>query len=106
MVRGPEAGQDGHFFLAINVAALEDAARFKTRVDAIVREIHASGRARGVERLYVPGELEVEPEALSRRNGIPLNAETLTGIAAAAQNAGAHAKALFYASPAGADSRK
>ena len=31
MVDGPQAGQDGHFFLAINVAAFEDVSTFTSR---------------------------------------------------------------------------
>jgi len=94
MVDGPQAGQDGHFFMAIRIAAFEAPARFKARVDAIVRQIHACRRAPGVERLYAPGELEAETEALYRQEGIPLNEDTLAGIAAAAAQVGAGAAAL------------
>ncbi|HZO26899.1 MAG TPA: Ldh family oxidoreductase, partial [Chloroflexota bacterium] len=41
MEDGPKAGQDGHFFAAIRVDAFEDVARFKARVDAAIRELHA-----------------------------------------------------------------
>jgi len=91
MIDGPKPGQDGHFFMAIRIAAFEDPARFKARVDAIVREIHACRLAPGVERLYVPGELEAETEARYRKEGIPLNEDTLAGIAAAAAQVGADA---------------
>lgn len=94
MVDGPKPGQDGHFFLAIRIAAFEEPARFKARVDAIVREIHACRRAPGVERLYAPGELEAETEIRYRREGIPLNEDTLAGITAAAAQVGAGAAAL------------
>jgi LDH2 family malate/lactate/ureidoglycolate dehydrogenase len=94
MAEGPRPGGDGHFFMAIRIAAFEDPARFKERVDRIAREIQASGRARGVEKLYVPGQLEAETEARYRREGIPLNEETLNGIAAAAREVGADASIL------------
>ena len=41
-------------------------------------------RAPGVDRLYVPGELEAEFEAHRMRDGIPLNDATLADLAAAA----------------------
>jgi LDH2 family malate/lactate/ureidoglycolate dehydrogenase len=88
MVDGAVAGVDGQFFLAIDVAAFEDPARFEARVDGIVREVHASRRAPGVDRLYVPGEMEAEFEARHRRDGIPLNAATLAGIATEARRLG------------------
>ncbi|HEX5415020.1 MAG TPA: Ldh family oxidoreductase, partial [Chloroflexota bacterium] len=74
---GPAAGQDGQFFLVLKVAAFEDLGRFKERVDGIIREIHESRRAPGVERIYSPGELEAETERRYRAEGIPLPVETL-----------------------------
>ena len=42
MYAGPRAGQDGHFACAMRVEAFEDVARFKARVDAAIRQLHAS----------------------------------------------------------------
>jgi LDH2 family malate/lactate/ureidoglycolate dehydrogenase len=88
MIDGAIPGADGQFFLALHVAAFEDVATFKSRIDRIVRQIHDSRRAPGVERLYVPGEMEAEFEAQRRHNGIPLNDVTLAGIATAARRFG------------------
>lgn len=88
LAEGARAGQDGQFFLALNVAAFEEVATFKRRVDGIIRQIHASRRAPAAERIYVPGELEYETAARYRREGIPLNAATLDGIVAAATRLG------------------
>ncbi len=88
MVDGAIAGADGQFFAAIDVAAFEDPERFRARVDGIVDEVHASRRARGVERLLVPGEMEADFEARYRREGIPLNDATLADIARIAQARG------------------
>jgi LDH2 family malate/lactate/ureidoglycolate dehydrogenase len=89
MVDGPAPGRDGHFFLALNVAAFEDLATFRWRVDGIVREIRASRRAPGVERVYAPGEIEAETERRYRAEGIPLTSATLHDLAAAARSVGA-----------------
>ena len=74
--------------LAINVAALEDPARFKARVDGIVRQHRESRRAPGVARLYAPGELEWETERRHRQDGVPLPEATLMDIAATARELG------------------
>lgn len=54
MVDGPQAGRDGHVFLALRVAGFEEPAHFKARVDAAVRQIRASRRVPGVEGVYPP----------------------------------------------------
>ncbi len=45
LAEGARPGRDGHFFLAIDIAAFEDPQRFRTRVDGIVRQIEGSARA-------------------------------------------------------------
>lgn len=80
VVDGAKPGHDGHFFCALRIAAFEDPARFKGRIDEIVRQIHQSRRMPGVDRIYVPAEIEAETEARYRREGIPLNEATLDGI--------------------------
>jgi len=85
MIDGAVAGADGQFFLAIDVAAFEDSVRFGRRADAAVRQVHGARRAPGVDRLYVPGEMEDEFTDSYRREGIPLNAQTLADLAAVAR---------------------
>jgi LDH2 family malate/lactate/ureidoglycolate dehydrogenase len=80
MVDGPKTGEDGHFFLAVDVSAFVEPALFTKRVDAVVRQIRSSRPAPGAERVYSPGELEAETERQYRADGIPLNTETLRGI--------------------------
>ena len=94
MVDGPRAGQDGHFFLAINIGAFEDVSTFKARVDEIARQIRSSRRAAGVERLYAPGEIEHETEARHRADGIPLTAATLDDLIETARQLGVDPSAL------------
>jgi LDH2 family malate/lactate/ureidoglycolate dehydrogenase len=81
MVDGPRAGCDGQFAIAIDIAAFVDPTAFRARVDAAIRQIRSSRPAAGFDRCYAPGELEHETEARYRRTGIPLNAETLAGLA-------------------------
>lgn len=84
MVDGATAGADGQFYVAVNLACFEDVAKFKARVDAVIRQIRTSRRAAGIERLYAPGGLEAEFAVRNRRMGIPLNEETLQGLRQAA----------------------
>jgi LDH2 family malate/lactate/ureidoglycolate dehydrogenase len=88
MVEGAKAGKDGHFFMAINIAAFTPIEDFKRRVDTISRQIQSSQRRKGVEQLYPPGLLEAEFEKRYASEGIPLNDETIAGIEQAAARFG------------------
>jgi len=88
MLDGPKAGQDGQFLMAINVAAFEEVATFKERVDAAIAQIHTSQRAEGVERLYVAGEPEFIRRQEYEREGITLNDITLRDLGATARGLG------------------
>jgi LDH2 family malate/lactate/ureidoglycolate dehydrogenase len=95
MVDGPKAGRDGHFFLAINIATFEEVEDFKQRVDKIVKEVHGSRRADGVDRVLVPGELEASFERAYATDGIPLAATTINDIADQAEGLRVDASTLF-----------
>lgn len=69
---GDEVQNLGHFFAAINVDALMPVDTFKARMDAFVQEVRAQPKMPGVERIYVPGELEHAAERASWREGIDL----------------------------------
>jgi LDH2 family malate/lactate/ureidoglycolate dehydrogenase len=87
METGAVVGEDGHFFMAINIAFFEDPNRFKSRVDAVIAQVHESGRRTGIDRLYVPGEIEADLEAAAR-DGIFLPGTTVDDVAAAARSLG------------------
>ncbi|MGH2460651.1 MAG: Ldh family oxidoreductase [Chloroflexota bacterium] len=92
--QGPRAGQDGHFVMAIRIAAFEDVARFKARVDRAIQQIHACQLAPGFDRLYAPGEKEFLSERENRRAGIPLPVVTLTNLRATAVGLGVDVSGL------------
>jgi L-2-hydroxycarboxylate dehydrogenase (NAD+) len=62
----------GQAVMAIDVSAFGDVAGFKARVDHLVRDLRASERMPGVERIWLPGEQSHERRAANERNGIPL----------------------------------
>jgi LDH2 family malate/lactate/ureidoglycolate dehydrogenase len=99
MVDGAKVGTDGHFFMAIDIAAFTDVAGVKARVDGIIEQVHGARRAQGTQNLLVPGELEAGFEREYRRDGIPLSAATLDGILAAAASVGAEDAQRFLLHP-------
>jgi LDH2 family malate/lactate/ureidoglycolate dehydrogenase len=64
----------GHVIVAINVEAFQPVAEFKQGVDALVRDIRASKRLPGVDRVRLPGEGSHAARADRAKNGIPLPA--------------------------------
>jgi LDH2 family malate/lactate/ureidoglycolate dehydrogenase len=90
MYAGPRPGHDGHFVSAIRIEAFENAERFKSRVDAAVRELHATALAPGFDRVYAPGEKEFLCEREYRATGIPLTRQTVDDVIAAAAALGLH----------------
>ena len=84
----PKPGKDGHFFMALKIAAFEDVTHFKERTDGIILQMRSSRRVSKVKRIYSPGEIEEETEQSYRKEGIPLNRETLKGISGVAAQLG------------------
>ena len=78
----------------MRVEAFEDIARFKARVDAAIRQIHACRLAPGFDRVYAPGEKEFLTEAAYRRDGIPLTLESIDDVLFTARGVGIHSAAL------------
>ena len=95
MVDGPVPGRDGQFFIAIDPAAFVDPTMLRARVDAAMAQVHRSAKKTGVERLFVPGEIEAEFERDYDRDGILLSADTLDDIASAAAGLNVDAGVLF-----------
>ncbi len=48
----------GHFFIAVDVAAFRDPASFRRHAGNILRELRASARAQGRDRIFTAGEKE------------------------------------------------
>lgn len=62
----------GHAFLAVDADAILGIDRFKARVDAAIREIRESPKARGSDRIYLPGAMEWEYRETALREGMLL----------------------------------
>jgi len=78
----------GHFFMAIRIDRFVPANEFKARTDQMIREIRASKRAAGTERIYLPGEIEWERKQLRLAEGIPMPAGVVEQMHEAAAQLG------------------
>lgn len=66
------ATNHGGAFLAFDVGAMIPIDTFKDRVDQLIRDIHETPKAKGVDRLYVPGEMEWQHRREALANGLAL----------------------------------
>jgi LDH2 family malate/lactate/ureidoglycolate dehydrogenase len=74
----------GQAIVAIDPSAFGDIAEFKAAVDQVIRDLRASERMPGVERIRLPGERSHEIAVQQRAEGIaiaPSLVQTLDGIA-------------------------
>jgi L-2-hydroxycarboxylate dehydrogenase (NAD+) len=60
----------GQAVMAIDVSAFGDVDGFKARVDQLVRELRASDKMPGVERIWLPGEQSHAKRAANERDGM------------------------------------
>ncbi|MCJ7669383.1 MAG: Ldh family oxidoreductase [Dehalococcoidia bacterium] len=63
---------EGHSFMVINIESLMPLEEFKERMDSLIRYIKESPKAQGVDRIYLPGEMELEREEKARKEGVVL----------------------------------
>jgi LDH2 family malate/lactate/ureidoglycolate dehydrogenase len=66
------ATNTGQAVVAIDIAAFGDVDAFKARVDTLVRDLRASRRMPGVERIWLPGEQSQAKRIAYARDGIPV----------------------------------
>jgi LDH2 family malate/lactate/ureidoglycolate dehydrogenase len=75
MYDDPEPQQIGHFFGAISVEAFMDMPFFSQRMKEKVDETVNSTPMKGFDRVYMPGEIELEKKRQQESNGIQLPIE-------------------------------
>lgn len=63
----------GHFFIAIDINAFVEPALFKKTAGDILRELRASAKSPGQERIYTAGEKEYLAWLERKDKGVPLN---------------------------------
>ncbi len=85
---GRERIAKGYLFWALDVERFLPGGQFRPRVDALIRDVRSSARAEGVERIYVPGEIEHERREVRLREGIPLPTALVAELDQLAASAG------------------
>ena len=71
---------------ALHIGSFMPLAKFRRRVDEIIDLMHSCATAPGVQKIFVPGEIEYATERRRRAGGIPINPklkEELCGLGAA-----------------------
>jgi LDH2 family malate/lactate/ureidoglycolate dehydrogenase len=78
----------GHAFLAVSIAAFDDVAAFKVRMDDYIDEIKGTRKVRGIKEIYLPGEPEFIKERERRQQGIPLPRTVVEDLVAIGKDTG------------------
>ena len=78
----------GHFFMAIDIAALQDVDQFKVRMDQMIDELKGAEKSAGVSEILAPGELEVRKTRYNQENGIAVSGATLRELLALCSDLG------------------
>ena len=76
----------GAAFIALNIASFLPVPQFQERMDHLIREIHSSEKAQGVDRIYAPGEMEFERREKALTHGIDLPEDVLASLQGLAQD--------------------
>ena len=74
-----------HFFCAINVSGFLPLEEFRKGMDRMIEVYHGLPKAKGVDRITLPGELEFALEQERKQNGIPLDEEVIQSLKDLAQ---------------------
>lgn len=77
-----------HTFIAINVGVFEPVAEFKDRTDALIRQIKNAPKAKGADRIWLPGEKEWEYREQALANGMSLPADVRASLQGLAEDVG------------------
>lgn len=72
----------GHFFMAIDITAFTELAKFKRITGDILRTLRASKKAAGQQRIYTAGEKEYLAFLRRSETGIPLSGEVQKSLVA------------------------
>ena len=78
----------GQLFMALDVGHMMDVDEFKRRMDTQIRQMRHADKAKGVERIYLPGEIELERKENFLRDGIAFAAEIVEDLDSMAETLG------------------
>jgi len=93
----PEPTNEGHAFIAIDIGQIMPLGEFKSRMDGMIREIKSAPLAKGADRIYLPGEIELERQETALAQGIVLPPDVVASLRGLAEDVGLDAASLFKA---------
>lgn len=73
LYKNPKSQDVGHLLMAIDVEWFLPREEYNARLNEFVAEVRASELRPGVERIYMPGEIEHMREQKKRKEGVPLD---------------------------------
>jgi LDH2 family malate/lactate/ureidoglycolate dehydrogenase len=94
----PELARRGHFFYAVKISNFCPLNEFTEAVDREIRTIRNAKRAEGVDRIYLPGEIEWLNQQDALKNGVSLHRKHLEMLAGLAKELGVN---VFWESSRG-----
>ncbi|PYV87012.1 MAG: lactate dehydrogenase [Acidobacteria bacterium] len=71
----------GHFFMALDIAQFMPLTEFQERMDVLIAQQREVPLAKGVERIYLPGEIEHFKREQRLKTGIPLEPYVIEALA-------------------------
>jgi LDH2 family malate/lactate/ureidoglycolate dehydrogenase len=78
----------GHLIIAVNIEVIQPLTAFNARMEAMIAGLKNAPRARGVEEIFYPGEIEARNNERNLREGLTLPADTLSDLAELAHELG------------------
>ncbi|MCZ6680522.1 MAG: Ldh family oxidoreductase [Candidatus Poribacteria bacterium] len=93
----PDRTNQGHAFLAIDIAQMMPLVDFKARMDGLIREIKSAPKTSDAERIYLPGEMEWERHDAAVTEDILLPSDVVANLRGLAEDVGMDASSLFPA---------
>lgn len=84
----PDPTNEGHAFIAVDIGQIMPLAEFEGRMDGMIREIKSAPLAKGAERIYLPGEIELERQEDALVEGIMLPPDIVASLRGLAEDTG------------------
>ncbi len=75
-----EPTDTGHIFGAVDIRKFRDLANFKNDMDQMIRDIKENTPAKGVTKVFLPGEIELRKREARLKDGIPISQPVLAEL--------------------------
>ena len=82
----PEPVNQSHSFIVMDINAIMPIDLFKKQMDALIRQIKNAPKAKGAERIYLPGEMEWDYRKKVLEHGIQLPDHVIIRLKGLAQD--------------------